>query len=508
MKNNPQALSTTVLSLPEIALTKGGYQFFPNEDVWSISDVIGKKTFNFNAMMLCLSDELLFSLKKTLVWFLSNSSVSHSINLFYRFKNFLIWFSTTQPRLSEVTSDVLVNYRSHLSNQQSYFLSTLSGLFKKWYELGYPGVHPNVPKLFDELRLQGNKKGEAVRIMDPERGPFTDLELQAIHAELNNSFGNGNINIDDFVLISLFTAVGARSVQFASLKCKDLLVGRDGNGAVSYTLNVPSAKKRSIPVRGQFKQRKLIQKIGEVLETWITHLKKTAPIEEIDKNDLPIFPDWHSDSMPGFEHHMGASKLGAKVKKTCSRLNVISERTGDPIRISSKRFRYTLGTRAAEEGNGELVIADLLDHSDTQNVGIYVEATPAIAERIDKATALELAPIAQAFAGLIIEDESKADRGDDLASRIGDPNIGNVGSCGKYGFCSGLAPIACYTCKNFHPWLDAPHEELLELLVADRERLLANNGDERIAVTNDRVILAVADVVQRCDHIRESKGNA
>lgn len=66
------------------------------------------------------------------------------------------------------------------------------------------------------------------------------------------------------------------------------------------------------------------------------------------------------------------------MKATLEKLAVTSERTGERIHITSRRFRRTVGTRAAEEGHGELVIAELLDHSDTQSVGVYVQATPAI----------------------------------------------------------------------------------------------------------------------------------
>lgn len=39
---------------------------------------------------------------------------------------------------------------------------------------------------------------------------------------------------------------------------------------------------------------------------------------------------------------------------------------------------------------------------------MYVQATPEIVERIDRSIAMALAPSAQAFAGVIIADESEA----------------------------------------------------------------------------------------------------
>jgi hypothetical protein len=170
-----------------------------------------------------------------------------------------------------------------------------------------------------------------------------------------------------------------------------------------------------------------------------------------------------------------------------------------------------VGTRAAEEGHGELVIAELLDHTDTQNVGVYVQATPEIVKRIDKAVALHMAPLAQAFAGVIISDESEATRKNDPTSRICDPKLDSsmkpMGSCGQYGFCASLAPIACYTCRSFEPWLDGPHEAVLNHLMAERDRLMAGS-DARIASINDRTILAVAEVVRRCEEIGRGSGES
>lgn len=102
---------------------------------------------------------------------------------------------------------------------------------------------------------------------------------------------------------------------------------------------------------------------------------------------------------------------------------------------------------------------------------------------------------------MLIKNEADAVRGDDPSSRIMDPRIDKsmqpMGNCGKHGFCGQLAPIACYTCAHFQPWLDGPHEAVLNHLIAERDRMLTT-ADMRIASVNDRTILAVAEVVRQC----------
>jgi hypothetical protein len=140
----------------------------------------------------------------------------------------------------------------------------------------------------------------------------------------------------------------------------------------------------------------------------------------------------------------------------------------------------------------------LLDHTDTQNVAVYAENVPENAIAIDEAVARELAPLAQAFSGMLVDSESSAIRGDDLSSRVRNHDAA-LGTCGHYGFCGALAPIACYTCREFQPWLHAPHGSLLNALLGERKRIEDATQDATMAAINDRTILAVTQVVQLCE---------
>ncbi|MCV4600508.1 recombinase, partial [Escherichia coli] len=82
--------------------------------------------------------------------------------------------------------------------------------------------------------------------------------------------------------------------------------------------------------------------------------------------------------------------------------DIRSERTGELLHINARRFRYTTGTRAAREGFGELVIAELLDHADTQNAGVYIKNIPEHVKKLDEAVGFQLAPYAQAFVGALV----------------------------------------------------------------------------------------------------------
>lgn len=489
--------------LPELARTRSGVLFDPHADRWAYRDATA--TVNLDFATWPVTETFVASAKLTLLWYAEQMSPFHLKNMHERLMHFL---KTTCARrdgfLQEVTSTDLINYRATLTDATSWYLGSLSGLLQKWNSLGYPGVTAEAIALLRQLRTQGNRKGEAVLTHDPIHGPFTDMELESLHASLDKAYADGEVDREGYLLAYLYMLLGQRTVQYAALKVRDVGVAYAKDGTPLYTLRVPRAKQRNQLSRAEFRDRVLIPQIGEPLILHSHEVQKSFHGLLPEPLDSPLFPARRRiDNEPkGFEHHRTAQALGQELKKILGGLRAMSERTGQPLHITPTRFRRTVATRAAMEGHGELIIAELLDHTDTQNVGVYIEARPEIVERIDRAMAMYLAPMAQAFAGVIIDNESLATRAGDPSSRVCDPRFDTsmkpMGNCGKHGFCGFLAPIACYTCVNFQPWLDGPHEAVLDYLIGERDRLAAKT-DLRIASVNDRTILAVAEVVRLCE---------
>ena len=516
MMPNSQLIPHGVMGLPDIpraVRTRSGVEFDPRAERWSYRDSSCNVSLNFGELR-GVTESFVAALKLTLVWYAENLSAPHTMNLFLRLEHFVRTIAAQRCKpLHEITSQELINYRATLTRRTAWYLGSLSGLLQRWHAMGYPGVTDDAITFLKQVRIPGNLKGEAVLTMDPEHGPFSDIEVQSIQSALDKALSDGEIDLGNYLLTDLYLLLGQRSVQYAALKVRDVGVSRSKEGVPTYTLSVPRAKQRHRLTRDEFKNRVLIPKFGEQLAEYANRVRANYADKLPDPAEAPLFPAKRSraNEPEGFRFHRTSYSLASSLKQTLTRLEVQSERTGAPLHITATRFRRTIGTRAAAEGHGELVIAELLDHTDIQNVGVYVEATPAIIERIDRALAMQLAPLAQAFAGVIIEDESQAVRAGDPASRICDPrfdpSMKGMANCGKHGYCGLNAPIACYTCGNFQPWLDGPHEAVLSFLIAERERLLTS-ADVRIASINDRTILAVAEVIRRCNEIRNAKRGA
>ena len=505
--------SSCCLSLPTTVRTLSGAVFDPSVKRWTFHDGLHSISVNFERLSGCATDQLIAAAKFPLIWYAENAQAVTIVNLFDNLRRLLASVSAAQGNpIGIIDAPELASYRASLTRETEWKLGGLSAFFKKWESLGIPGVTKAAVRLLKSHRLKGNRKGTAVLTMDPLTGPLTDIERSATQAALKDAFAAKKIALDDYLLAWLCLLLGQRNIQYAMLKVGDVREIAKADGATEYVLRVPRVKQGIAEARReQFKERLITPGIGKMLIDYASSVRTRFSGEgkfAIPASQVPLFPQRKTTkkARPDFHHHMSPEGIGKRISSVFEALQVYSERTGEPIKITSKRLRHTVATSAAREGHGELIIAELLDHSDTQNVGIYVKATPEIIERIDRAVALRMAPLAKAFAGVVIGNESAAIRGDDPTSRIVDPRFDEtmkpMGSCGRGGPCSFMAPVACYTCKNFQAWVDGPHEAVLDYLLVERGRLIAA-ADVRIATVNDRTILAVAEVVQL---VRERRG--
>ena len=508
-------IDDTGAPLPIEARTVEGMLFNPADERWQLRDAAGSLSITWIRFDRWLMPGLKRSIQHVLLWYVENRSLSLAQNI----HNYLIAFLTAiqpsaAPKLASFNKAHVQNYRSRLQPGQQWILGVLSGFFVRWSRQGHPGVDAETIEFLKEVKFRGNRKGEAVSTSDPQKGPFTEIEAATIAAATGDALATGRLSLRQYCLSVLMAALGSRSVQFAALKCCDLEppdLGRT-DAAPTWILKMPRAKQRLQAARTQFKPRPLVPELAELLQSHIEDVQAayaSAHDTETDLSELPIFPNWKHSGAPSLQYHSTGTELGSELKAALSTIDARSERTGEAIAITARRFRYTVGTRAAEEGLGEYVIAELLDHTDVQQVAVYVMATQKIVDRIEKAVAMQLAPLAQAFAGVLISSESEAVRGDDPKSRIRDRDtMACVGNCGRHSFCSASAPIACYTCRRFQAWVDAPHDQILDGLLRERDRVLEVTGDLRIASVNDRTILAVAQVVHMCHAKRQGASDA
>jgi integrase len=489
-----------------LTVTRSGIVFDASKDVWKWTDGVFRVSLNFAAL-----PEGVAHLKQELKAVLAGEARSCSPNtLSAAFVSFLHFGRVrTADRAGLPIEPIdLANYAAHLGPELAWRQARVKLTLVRMAALGMPGVDAQCVDYYEERRIPGGPKGHPVRTHDPHKGPFTEREYLGLYKALDSAFGQGDLPLWAMVLARLLFALGARVSQYSSLKLGDLTV-EEGK----HTLQLPQVKQRLEHSRSAFRSCQLTAQTAGLVQALIDQeraLGGTSGSPLFSRATiLPDRSEVPGPSDPRFAGHCTGSALSQVFKRWVQPLAPLTERLRyQQLPINTKRFRYTLGTRLAEEGASAYVIADCLGHADTQNVKCYVEASPKLIEALDRALGPALAPIAQAFRGRLVKHEDGSSQRGVAGSRIIDFRVSTagVGSCGgQTNACSQLKPVACYTCFKFEPWLDAPHDKLLARLEADRVRFA---DDRRMASVNDDAIIAVREVMAQCAEVRNLRRGA
>ena len=420
----------------------------------------------------------------------------------------------------------MLNFKQFNNARKKEPIIAILRLFlKKAYDCGYNFSDKTIYLLIDSWRLRGSKRGIPVLTLDPDYGPFSQIEFEAIITRTNEYLAENKISYYEAALIRVFCATGRRPIQITSLKVKDLYISNkykfEGNKAV-HILNIPRAKMRyNCRFRAGFTEVGIRECIAKILFEHIKILKKKMSIiigrklSDEESAELPLFYDlinltnleWNNNKnllqiLSKEIIHISVNELTFILKKAIKKLGIRSRETGQLIHVNAYRFRYTLGTNASRQRGGKNVIAKLMDHSDTQSAHIYVQNIPEHAQQISSLMDESLRKYADAFQGLVVKDEIEAQTQVLNASRISCVEQEcDVGSCGTHIYCQDFAPVACYLCSKFMPWRDAPHHLILELLIKERQDLIDMGCSLEIAAVNDRVILAIQQVIDNCKEL-------
>lgn len=346
------------------------------------------------------------------------------------------------------------------------------------YEWGvvreYAGFSRAFLQKLKAIRIQGNVKGHHVRFRHPTKGPFSEAEVRLLLATVRAGKGSDQ----DRALVMLLLELGPNPHALVRLSNRDFVCLETQHGTF-YQLDVPRLKKRS--ALRETKRRPISLHLGELL----AHLRRGRPAD-------PLL-HWLSPDMP-------LRDIRSRLRRFVAESDLRSPRTGKRLHLSPRRFRYTLATRLAAEGASKFHLAEVLDHSDLQNVGVYVETTPAIADQVAAATDPVMEPLVRRFLGRVVEiadGPSVPAQAPQLPLPL--LKTGGVGACGRdiqqHGLCRLFPPLSCYLCPSFAALRSGPHEELL----ANIESFIAADGvDERIQRQLDDVRAAIAEVVARC----------
>ncbi|WP_338509775.1 hypothetical protein VRB50_21720 [Pseudomonas poae] len=225
MNNMLLELSTGV---PEVFTSFDGYRCNFADGRWTLNRNI---TVNIGLARALMSSESYEGLCLTLKFYAANASAAHTQNLFDRYHALLKF-----GRGEVVTPNLIVRYRRTLESTHEWYLGAIRVLVKQWHRLDYPGLHPELSSFLTDFVLPANRKGEAVKQLDPEKGPLSDIELLGFNDEVVQAYEVGSISITELALSLLASHTGSRPLQLTNTRLEDLSDDSNDQGEQFFSL--------------------------------------------------------------------------------------------------------------------------------------------------------------------------------------------------------------------------------------------------------------------------------
>lgn len=203
---------------------------------------------------------------------------------------------------------------------------------------------------------------------------------------------------------------------------------------------------------------------------------------------------------------------GMNYKERCTTAVMISQCMSDDHPLTFTKLRHHLAQSLAEQGAPQEVIQDKMGHESGYTAQIYIDASANIAELIS--IALGCSQEYQKFIkrAMTAPVMNKADMDDPhklIRGSVGGANnlkyITNIGACDISGACKYNPIYSCYTCRKFHPFVDGPHQEVIDTLRLEALEFVDSVVDvkhSRPVTQLGKSIIAVEAVLKRIEEFK------
>lgn len=428
------------------------------------------------------------------------------------------------------------------------YLGAIRRFFIHWKESNPNAISDEAIQLLVKSKSR-TKRSSNVLSDNPELSWLTDIEYEALLAEIWRNYENGKHSTDRTLMLLLSMQYARRPVQLARLKIGDFRIAApgDSSGLNGYVVNFPGVKDKSA-AKGfrdsKFEIHPLPDHLWNLFELQREQIRTlfesnlNIHLSDVELEMLPVFTiasrlrsavtnledhyqvDWQEHLSHRLFHLMGkqVAKILSWISSSYKSVSPpLSHRTGRPMKVNATRLRHTRARQLARKGVPLHVLSYWLGHTSEKSLSAYYNDPAEVARKLDEAMAPALIPLAMAFTGNLIDSEDQASRRDDPTSRLEFDKVGDlktVGHCGKHSFCATTSvPIPCYRCRHFEPLVTAPHLEVLEALKLrqiEENKALHVGGARNLLVPIDLSsdIRAVQNCIDRCNARKAEQGVA
>ena len=497
------------LNEPRTALC--GNTFTPSEPMWRPDPTA--QSVHWESALGCVNKDMQPWLHAALALRMSSSAQSTVLNLASSLRK------AAHKKLNILDADNMVELRDL---QRSQYFSLIVGFIRFWASTDLEKrPSESLVQAYDDLPKKTRAHNDVILSLDPEKGPLTKTEANALFQWCHEKFSAGEMSAEHFLYLLLALRHGARGVQQRMWVFDDFF--RE-NGKPK--IRIFYAKQKG----GRWREKSEVFDLSpthyKLIQTYrattLARLQETYPDSaDWDKaiGNVPLFRKVANEKgssnppvlVPSDKHHLLEKGPEAyfhissnSIKYWLERIQAteglpVSHRTGKPIKITNAhRFRHTFGTDLSNEGYTEWAISKALLHTQASSAAKYRAVSAELLKLCDEKMTDHLAVAVNAFTGRIVTSRDEADNGDNP-----DRQIQDLAVCGSSQMCHLDAPYSCYACARFQPLLDADHSKALERLEARRAETM--EVDKTVGLTWDRAILACRKVILDCEEMKASK---
>lgn len=432
-----------------------------------------------------------------------------------------------QAGIDPLNEDHLIALRERFNVNE---FSSIATFMAFWHDCKSLEQRPSQPliKAYKELPRKKKSSHDVILSLDPEQGPFTQFEQDALYQWIHEQFCHGRLDCEQYLYLRMLMIYGQRGVQVRMMVYGDFTKSDRG-----CKVSIHWAKQKGDEAGWRVKSE--IFSLDEDLYNTVQAYKAVV-LAQLWQT-YPDIADWNAaiENVPLFRKKLDHDEAGPQERLSppvllnsplqksledapnpifhagsgtikgwlacIERMQgfPISPRTHQPLKVTrGHRFRHTLGTDLSNAGLDEWTMARALMHKDTTTVRKYRAVSPELLALIDAKMSDHLAVVVNAFTGIIVTDRTSAKNGDRANRQIED-----VAVCGATSACHLDAPYTCYACGKFQPLLHANHRAVLERL--DRRRAQTIATDKTTGVLWDRAILACRKVILDCEVMLRSE---
>jgi hypothetical protein len=374
------------------------------------------------------------------------------------------------------------------SDQGSSKKSVLRTMYGWFVDEGFPFFDDDFFDLYlDVLRFGSDDgKGKDVIMNLPNRGPLT-LKEQGIFRDAMKSVHIANLTIAELqgmVALKIGQVLGARDIQVIKLKFRDIAINEDGTPF----MNIPRAKQRGYKRNNQYKKRPITKSLFELI-TLLKQRYESSLGEQIE-GGWPLICNLTARS--GKPRNINASRHIFQGRRLAFE-NVLSL----GFKVTNRRLRKTFCTQLIAKGTPLKVVAELMDHTDLQQLEVYYRHTHHIAKKLNDVLKLEAKDIIDAFAGKVVSSEAVSQAGQQIFAPMKDQKLHLIGSCASKTPCSLNPPLSCYGCASLEAFDDVDHKSVVESFVSEAKETFGEG--HAIEILKHKDYLAASKFVQQLE---------